>query len=248
LQCHTSVMSAERVYEAAARLHVSSRRLLVYLAAQAMPHRSASSALSPEAAQLLADVDLTDLLTKSVEHVQGERAKPRRIPLPFWDDDDWDPPYLWRNWIGPDELSTAEAAAAYAVAPATIRQWVRRGHLTPLRSQGRTLVFDAGDVHRAAQATGDRNRQPGGPLSRGRTRRSPAGRALSARLLGRLVTADVAARAVDVSPSTIRSWQKRGHLRAATHRGRTPLYLLADVVAAARRPAHRPRRKPKPLI
>lgn len=242
-------MPDERVYEAAARLHVSSRRLLVYLAAQAMPHRSASSTLSPQAAQLLDHVTLTELFAKSAEHIRAEGAKPRRTAPPFWhDDDDWDPRYLWRNWIGPDELTTAQAAAAYGLAPATIRQWVRRGHLSPLRRQDRALVFAARDVHRAAVETGDRNKQPGGPLSRGGTRRQPAGRGLSGQLMARLVPADVAARAVDVSPSTIRSWQTRGHLHASAHRGRTPLYLLADVVAAARRPAHRPRRKPKPLI
>lgn len=241
-------MRAERVYEAAGRLRVTSRRLLVYLEAQAMPHRSASSVLSPAAAHLLATVTPTDVLNESAKHI---RLKPRRCPRYwYWEDDDyyWDESYHWRHWNGPDELTTAEAAAAYRVAPATIRQWVHRGHLNPLRREGRTVVFAAREVNRAAIATGDRNKQPGGPLARGRFDEAPAGRGLSARLMAQLVTTDVAARAVQVSPSTIRSWRKRGHLRPATDRGRTSLYLLADVVSAARRPAHRPRRKPKPLI
>lgn len=216
-----------------------------------MPHRSASSALSPAAARLLATVTTTDVLNESARHYRP-RAR-RWVPYWYWEDDEdyWGKQsYAWHQWNGPDELTTAEAAAAYRVVPATIRQWVRRGHLKALRREGGTIIFEARAVNLAALAAGDRNQQPGGPLTR-RDRFDddrPAGWGLSARLMAELVTADIAARAVDVSPSTIGSWRKRGHLRPATYQGRSPLYRLADVVAVARRPKHRPKRKPKPLI
>ncbi|TQN44649.1 helix-turn-helix protein [Humibacillus xanthopallidus] len=245
LQCHTCVVRRERVYEAAARLRVTSRRLLTYLDAQGLPHGSASSALSRSAAQLLATVAATEVLNVSAG---TDLPKPRPwVPYWRWEHDNWSPEsYLWREWDGPGELTTAEAAAAYRVAPATIRQWVHRGHLTPLRQAGRTVVFDARAVNKAALGAGDRNQQPGGPLVRDGLDQEPAGRGLSPRLLEQLVTTAVAAAAVGVAPPTIRSWRKRGHLRPDAHRGRTPLYRLNDVVSAARRPRHRPRRKPKP--
>lgn len=244
-------MQRERVYQAATRLGVSSRRLLRYLDSQALPHRSASSSLSVEALRALSGVTASDIPSIAEEQFRSGA----RVAALYWqwevDDDYWsEESYIWLEWMGPDELSTAQAAAAYRVRAATIRQWVRRGHLVPLRREGRTLIFDARAVNSAALATGDRNKQPGGPLTRRRSLESepPAGSGLNARLMDRLVTAEVAARAVNIAPSTIRAWRSRGHLRPATFRGHTPLYKLNDVVVAARRPKHRPMRKPKPLI
>lgn len=171
----------------------------------------------------------------------------------FWswqhDDAYWDDRRVWRNWDGPDELTTAEAAIAYAVRPATVRQWVHRGHLTPIRRDGRTLIFEARAVYTAAIATGDRNQQPGGPLRRDFDRdREHGARGVTAEAMTALVTAEAAGAAVGVSPSTVRSWKRRGHISPVQHRGRTPFYLLADVVAVARRSPHRPQRKdPRPF-
>lgn len=250
LRCHTSVMRRERVHQAAARLSVSSRRLLVYLDSHGMPHGTATSVLSAAATTLLEHVTTSQVLVESARH---HRYRPRRRPT-FWiweDDDDywgWDDRRIWHNWVGPDELTTAEAAWAYAVTPVTIRQWVHRGHLVPLRRQGRTMVFAARAVYGAAMDTGERNTQPGGPLTRDQRGVEPAGRFLSADAMGRLVTAETAATAVGVSSSTIRSWRHRGLITATRHQGRTPLYLLADVVATARRSPHHSPRKQRPVF
>jgi DNA-binding transcriptional MerR regulator len=240
------------VHQAAARLNVSSRRLLVYLDSHGMPHATATSALSPAAAALLDQVTTTQILVESARH---HRHRPLRRPT-FWfweaDDDSWEWGWderTWRNWDGPDELTTTEAAWAYAVTPATIRQWVHRGHLVPLRRQGRTLIFEAHAVYSAAMATGDRNNQPGGPLTRDHRRAvEPAGRHISGQAMSGLVTAEAAASALRLSASTIRSWRHRGLLTPARHQGRTPLYLLADVVATARRSPHHSPRKERPVF
>jgi hypothetical protein len=250
LQCHTSVVRRERIHQAAARLNVSSRRLLVYLDSHGMPHGTASSALSAVATTLLEQVTTSQVLVESARH---HRHRPRRRPA-FWiweDDEDywgWDDRRIWRNWVGPDELTTTEAAWAFAVTPATIRQWVHRRHLVPLRRQGRTMVFAARAVHGAAIATGERNTQPGGPLTRDQRVVEPAGRYLSADAMGRLVTAETAASALRLSAATIRSWRHRELLTPTRHQGRTPLYLLADVVATARRSPHHSPRKQRPVL
>lgn len=53
--------------------------------------------------------------------------------------------------FSPDvEVTATEAAAMLGLAPATIRAWVRRGHLKPLPSSGpRQLLFRAEDLYRA---------------------------------------------------------------------------------------------------
>ncbi|GAA1358099.1 helix-turn-helix domain-containing protein [Streptomyces beijiangensis] len=49
-----------------------------------------------------------------------------------------------------------------------------------------------------------------------------------------LISGDLAAIEVDVSPATIRKWVQLGHLRAAGRQGRRLLYRLEDVFAAER--------------
>ncbi len=240
-------MAPERVYQAARRLRVSSQRLLVYLEAHHAPHATASSNLTADGAALLAGATTSQVLLDSARHY---RPKPMRREV-YWSwqqmdpEDDWywvDERRIWKNWIGPDQLTTSQAAQAWAVSTATIRQWVHRGYLNPLGTKGRSAVFSALDVLQAAIATGDRNQQPGGPLRRDQERREPVATRVRGKDLQRIVTAEAAAAVVGVSPSTIRSWKRRGHLHPAQRRGRTPLYRVADVLAAARRSPHRPQR------
>lgn len=60
------------------------------------------------------------------------------------------------------QLITVEAAAEHCgVRPVTIRQWVSRGHLTPIgRGPNGRLLFNVLDVARAEQATRERARRP----------------------------------------------------------------------------------------
>jgi DNA-binding transcriptional MerR regulator len=249
LQCHTFAMARERVYQAASRYNVSSRRLLVYLDSHDLPHSTASSGLSLAAVALLSRATTSEILTDSARH---HRPRFARRPV-FWswerEDDDWGwGERVWWRWEGPDHLTTEEAAWAYDVRPATIRQWVRRGYLAPVGRRGRSSVFSARDVYRAALATGDRNAQPGGPLARETRERAPAARYVSGQAMATLVTAEAAGSAVGVSASTIRSWAHRGILTPAQRQGRTPLYTLASVVRAARRSPHRPPRRERPAF
>ncbi|MFJ1550194.1 helix-turn-helix domain-containing protein [Streptomyces sp. NPDC088246] len=49
-----------------------------------------------------------------------------------------------------------------------------------------------------------------------------------------LISGDLAATEVEVSPATIRKWVQLGHLVAAGRQGRRLLYRLEDVFAAER--------------
>lgn len=63
--------------------------------------------------------------------------------------------------IGTGYLLTTDMAAAEAgVLPATIRQWVRRGHLAISERQGRNALFRLADVFAAERATRRRTPQP----------------------------------------------------------------------------------------
>jgi DNA-binding transcriptional MerR regulator len=55
-------------------------------------------------------------------------------------------------------MTTNEAARSCGVEPVTIRQWVVRGHLTPIGRQrgGRQLVFRQADVAEANRKTKDK--------------------------------------------------------------------------------------------
>jgi DNA-binding transcriptional MerR regulator len=57
-------------------------------------------------------------------------------------------------------LTTAQAAKAAGVAPATLRQWARRGHLVPVRIPGsRTCWWRELDVLNAERDTRQRGGQ-----------------------------------------------------------------------------------------
>lgn len=149
----------ERVYQAARRLGVSSRCLLIYLRGVGLEQGTATSALSPAAATHLVGVSTTQVLQVSARQVPA-----RPVPFPrFWDGEEHEvPERCWDNWVGPDVLTTGAAAAAYGIRPATVRQWVCRGHLSPLGTHGRSLTFTAHDVYQAAQgrrASGENHQQ-----------------------------------------------------------------------------------------
>lgn len=65
-------------------------------------------------------------------------------------------------------------------------------------------------------------------------------------LTATLVTGELAATEVDVSPATLRKWVQLGHLEPAGRQGRRSTYRLEDVFAAERSVHGRPDH-PRPL-
>lgn len=122
-------------------------------------------------------------------------------------------------------LRTADAANLIEVRRSTLRQWVARGHLTPIGRDGPHNLYDRTDLFRARDEV------------RARTRRTPGLRTaqVQAKDFDRLVSVDTAAAIVRRSPSTIRMWVHRGHLQPAERRGHQHLYRVLDVIRAARR-------------
>lgn len=236
-------MPVRRIHEVARAMGLPSKVVLLYLRAVGHERATASSRLSNDHQRQLASVRIVDIKRVAREQASVERRS--LVSARWWDidDDGWLPD----RWIGPDTLTTNEAAAAIGVVPSTIRQWVRRGHLRPAGHRGRAYIFGTQDVLDAAVAVDARNQQPGGP---GQREHQPWHHDRGVVVAGRrgrpsdLIDAAEAAATAAVAPSTIRAWVGRGHLSAAAHDGRRPLYLRQDVLRAARRTPHRTRRKP----
>lgn len=260
MQCHTLGME-RRVYEAARRLGVTSKQVLQYLADNGVFLTSASSELSLRANALLDGIsaDSVRSVAAKSEPPAGGRNSPLAVnpsasrPSPariFWqwqlaDEDEW----VGRRdrvewaWIGPDQITVQEAAQAFEVTAATVRQWVRRGHVSPTLEHHRPMRFHALEFLRAWRLRQQRAEQRTPPR---RTQARIEGVRLRSSDLDRTVTADVAAAIVGVAPSTVRAWKQRGHLAPSHWTGRTPHYLVADVLRAARRPPYKPPRKTRP--
>ena len=113
---------------------MSSQRLLVYLEAHHAPHATASSNLTADGAALLADATTSQVLLDSARHY---RPKPvRREVYWYWQEldreDDWywvDERRIWKNWVGPDQLTTSQAAGQRI----SRKSWTK----LPVRSSGR---------------------------------------------------------------------------------------------------------------
>jgi predicted site-specific integrase-resolvase len=137
--------------------------------------------------------------------------------------------------------STRDVAQYYRLKPATVRQWVHRGHLTPSGKEGASHVFEN---HVVSQAVGriKARQKRAGRTSSGRDSSSD-GR-LDARQLDRrakvypdsLVTTKEVASMLGIAPETIRAWVRRGHLVSQpTSTSRQLQFRIADVYKAARR-------------
>lgn len=151
---------------------------------------------------------------------------PRGTPAP------WTPP-------PPDPVTATEAAQRLGVTPATIRQWVARGYLVPVGKRGSANVFNPDDVRGVRdQAAARRPRTTGDAL--GSLGYAEPGE-LRHHEMDELVTGPRAAELVGVSPSTIRNWVARGHLKPHTP-GTRPLFRLRDVLSVRRRATRPPAR------
>ena len=182
--------------------------------------------------------------------VARRRRRPRRRPGPApvsfeppfeMDDDGWanDPT---KELQYEPTWSTRDVAHYFQVKPATVRKWVDRGYLVPDGRQGSSHVFARDDVFAAAAAIGARRKEAGRPsFHAGAPTRK---RGLTSHELDRLakvrpdslVTPTEAAAMLGLSPATIRSWIRRGHLRPhRTSTSRRTLIPVADLYEAARR-------------
>lgn len=124
-------------------------------------------------------------------------------------------------------LTAKDLAAELGLAPTTIRQWKARGYLEPVGKSGRELLYRFGDVANAADLVGRRTKavpQVGWHVDQ-----------LLEKHADRGLTTNEAARLIGVSPSTLRMWVKRGHLKPVGRHGRQLLFVVRDVAAAADR-------------
>lgn len=216
-------MALVRVYELAKELGVESRTILWHLTALDAPAISASSQVHPTAVRAVRERVAAGIAPSASSGHIVERLS--RGPSPrFWDDDERpDPSEL---------LGAGRAAREAGVVPATVRQWVARGHLqrADTTTSGRAL-YRRGDVTAAARTASER------------TRRAPAPQRVDPRLMCRPVTAAEAASIVGVSPSTIRMWVHRGHLHPVDPS--RPMRFDPMVVLKVARRRAAPRRGPR---
>lgn len=133
------------------------------------------------------------------------------------------------------EISTRDVADLLRVSPATVRQWVARGHLCPVGKSGASNLYRTDQVLAAFDAIKARG-QAGALAEPGHGcggRRRPVDR-VRPKHYDAVVSVDEAARLMAVSPSTVRSWMHRGQLKPlASSTPRTIRLRLGDVVRTA---------------
>jgi excisionase family DNA binding protein len=152
------------------------------------------------------------------------------------------------------EITTRDVANLLGVTQATVRRWVARGYIKPVGKLGQSNLFTTrevlaahGDIETRRKATGQARREYGF-----RVKLRPTDR-IRPKHYDAVVDVGEAARLIDVSPATIRSWIHRGHLTPlGTSTPRAIRLRLGDVVTAAqsrqlpRRSAGPGRRRPRP--
>jgi hypothetical protein len=135
------------------------------------------------------------------------------------------------------ELTTRDVANLLGVTQATVRMWVRRGHITPTGRYRNSNVFDTNAVLSAHEAIRSRTKPvPSEPSSQRRTWLVEASVNIPARYHDRTVSIREAANLARVRPATIRTWIHRGHLqRLPAGQSREVRLRVGDVFKAARR-------------
>lgn len=218
-----------RVHELARELGVDSRQVLDTLAQAGEFVKSASSRLEPAVAAAVRDAltSSSDQSTRSSSFTSGiadRQPSPksyRRAPSRGrqWDDDD----YGCDSRADAEKLTSAQAAHELGVRQSTIRQWSRRGYLTPSGTRGRALLYSRGDL-RHAQAR-----------ARSKTRHPPLPAPVRRELIRRPVSTNEAAEIAGVATSTIRMWVHRGLLHPLPTAVRAHTFDPIEVLRIARR-------------
>lgn len=254
-----------RVYELARTLGVSSRALVEQLRSEGEWVTSHMSGVpEPRVRMLIGRLkeqgrDLSLAPAQDEEQSTNSPTVPNRpqgsgpllptgLPRRFWrrrpgparltflgagaDEDDDPTWYLSRE----PELTTRDVADLLRVTRATVRMWVRRGHITPIGKHGSSNVFETQSVLSAYDAIRSRTKPiPPSPLEPGWSRVRPSVN-IPARYHDAVVNVREAADLAQVRPATIRSWIHRGHLKPVpAAQPREVRLRVGDVFKAARR-------------
>jgi transposase len=152
------------------------------------------------------------------------------------------------------DITTRDVSDLLGVTQATVRHWVSRGYIRPVGKFGPSNLFNTrevlaahDDIEARRKATGQARRE-----RRYQVELRPTDR-IGPKHYDAVVDVSEAARLIDVSPATIRSWIHRGHLTPlGSSKPRAIRLRLGDVVTAAqsrqlpRRSARLGRHRPRP--
>lgn len=180
------------------------------------------------------------------------RPGPRRFTVQQPARDEYDDPIDDLRYE--PELTTRDVADLLGVTQATVRRWVARGYISPVGKFGPSNLFNTHDVLAAHDDIEGRRKASGQARRKHRYRVDlrPFDR-IRPKHYDAVVDVGEAARLLDVSPATIRSWIHRGHLTPLGSSNPRAIRLrLGDVIAAAqsrqlpRRSAQLGRPRPRP--
>ena len=170
------------------------------------------------------------------------RPGPRPITLSLpWDGDDYYDPD--EDFRAQEEATTRDIVNYTGVKATTVRQWVARGYITPVRKERGTHVFNTDDFLTALKAIQRRRRHPGRPRRRPPTPARPGPRLnqvefdpLNRVHPNKVITLAQAAGITGLSTATLRSWIHRGHLHThPSSRPRSTKTTVGDLYAAVHR-------------
>jgi DNA-binding transcriptional MerR regulator len=258
-RCHAVTVSGMRVHELARVLGISSRELLDRLRADGEwttshmsrvpdPHVQRLTAALPDVADALPRTEHAIPVSSSGPFKSPERPLFRAVPHSFWRKrrrgpakltladspsvDDYDDRIRYGQ-----EMTTRDVANRLGVTQATVRMWVRRGHITPTGRYKNSNVFDTEAVLSAHEAIRSRTKPvpPDPSLVRQSWLIKPSVN-IPARYHNRIVSVREAAALAQVRPATIRTWIHRGHLHPVpVTESREVRLRVGDVFRAARR-------------